>query len=67
MGNRAERKRAGRAAAAMMTPVQPGTMAWGVKVSSTIWVSAHRGTPPSRWHRFWQRVLLGWTWEQRSL
>jgi hypothetical protein len=21
---------------------------------------------PNRWHRFWQRVLLGWTWEKLS-
>ena len=22
----------------------------------------HESSMPNRWHRFWQRVLLGWTW-----
>lgn len=39
---------------------------WGVWVSPTLWVSSYRGGPPHRWHRFWQRVLLGWRWEVKQ-
>lgn len=38
---------------------------WGVFVGPGIWVATESATPPSRWHRFWQRVLLGFRWEQR--
>lgn len=25
---------------------------------------AEQPAMPSPWHRFWQRLLLGWTWER---
>lgn len=40
-------------------------MKWGILAAPGIWISSPNAKPPSRWARFWQRVLLGWKWEQR--
>ena len=34
-----------------------------LKVTSVFWFD-FRSPMPNGWHRFWQRILLGWTWER---
>lgn len=36
---------------------------WRVRVGPELTVGMNMQRVPSRWSRFWQRVLLGWTWE----
>jgi len=29
----------------------------------TTGLEIHNLSKPNRWHRFWQRILLGWEWK----
>lgn len=66
MKARAERRQETRRAQQVAVAPLVGGPQWGVWVSPTLWVSNYTGGPPRRWYRWWQRVLLGWRWEQRQ-
>lgn len=47
-------------------PVTADQGQWGVWVGPGLWVTANSVTAPSRFHRFMQRLLLGWRWQVKQ-
>lgn len=37
---------------------------WLLKIASNYYIVVQK--PPHPWHRFWQRVLLGWEWQEKA-
>jgi hypothetical protein len=65
--NRSERRQGQKQLAAVAdrkAGVPPTTGRVRLVIASGLYLS-HGGLNrmPSRWHRFWQRALLGWRWE----